>query len=572
MRIDPLTLTIVWNRLISIAEEMGNTLRKTAYSPGIRDAEDCAFCLFDADTRMLAEGVYTPGQSASMHFALRNALKAHPAETLQPGDGLVLNDPYLGNGHLPDVYVFLPIFYDGGIIAYAGCCGHHTDVGGAAPGSQAVQGIYDVYQEGMLIPPVIFYRQRQPVGDVFELIAGNTRIREYTIGDLKGQYSACTVGEREVLRLLGEVGVDVWRAAIEEMIRRSEDEMRQAIRDVPDGEYAFEGYLDDYEEGSDPLRMSVVIRVAGSDLVVDFAGTDRQVPAAINCPYNLTYSYTLYALKGVLAPSLPSNEGIRRPVRIIAPEGSLLNPFFPAACGARAILVPRIIDIVMGALSIPLPTRAIAAGSQFANALIGGHNPGTGRPFVNFQIMTGGFPARPYADGEEGLPLGYNTGNVPIEIDEASDPVVVERLELMPDTAGPGKYRGGLGLRKDIRLLTGPVRSSHNTDRHRFPAWGLYGGGSGTLGSILLNSGSAERRLHSKGVYTLGAGDLISIRIGGAGGWGNPLERAPEAVLDDVLDGFVSVESALKDYGVVIKDGTIDVGATKEARRAAGIP
>jgi N-methylhydantoinase B len=568
MRVDPLTLTIVWNRLVNIAEEMGNTLRKTAYSPGIRDAEDCAFGLFDAGTRMLAEAVYTPGQSGSMPFALRNALNVYPPESLQPGDGLVLNDPYLGNGHLPDVYVFLPIFHEERIIGYAGCCGHHTDVGGAAPGSQAVQGIHDIYQEGMLIPPVMFYKNREPVRDVFELIAGNTRIRDYTIGDLKAQYNACTVGEREFLRLLEEVGTDVWQAGIDELIRRTEEEMREAIQAVPDGEYRFEGFLDDYEEGSDSLRMAVTVKIDGSNLIVDFSGTDGQVQAGINCPYNLTYSYTLYAIKGVLAPSLPSNEGIRRPVTVLAPEGSLLNPLFPAACGARAILVPRLIDTVMGALSIPLPNKAIPASSQFANALIGGRNPRTGRPFVNFQIMSAGFPARPYADGEEGLPLGYNTGNVPIEIDEASDPVIVERLELMPDTAGVGTYRGGVGLRKDIRLLTGPVRASYNSDRHLFPAWGLHGGGSGSTGAIVLNPGPAERRHHSKGIYTLREGDIISIRIGGAGGWGDPMERAPEAVLDDVLDGFISVDSALRDYGVVIRNESVDAQATADARSA----
>lgn len=566
MAIDPLTLTIVWNRLINIAEEMGNTLRKTAYSPGIRDAEDCAFVLFDADTKMLAEAVYTPGQSASMPFALRNALKVYSPSSLQPGDGLLLNDPYLGNGHLPDVYAFLPIFYDGRIVGYAGCCGHHTDVGGAAPGSQAVQGIYDIYQEGMIIPPVLFYKARKPVRDVYELIAGNTRIREYTIGDLKAQYNACTVGERGLMRLLDEVGLEVWRASTDEMIRRTEEEMRQAIQKLPDGEYAFEGFMDDYEDGSPPLRIAVTVKVAGTNLVVDFSGTDPQVPAAINSPYNLTYSYTLYAVKGVLAPSLPANEGIRRPVRILAPEGSVLNPLFPAPCAARAILVPRLIDTVMGAFSIPLPTRAIAAASQFVNTLLGGRNPRTKRPFVSFQIMTGGFPARPYCDGEEGLPLGYNTGNVPIEIDEATDPVMVERFELIPNTAGIGKYRGGMGLRKDIRLLTGPVRASNNSDRHKFPAWGLHGGSSGALGAIVLNPGPSERRLHSKGVYTLTEDDLISIRIGGAGGWGDPLKREPEAVLDDVLDGLVSVESARNDYGVVISDGRVDLEATRKVR------
>lgn len=570
MTIDPLTLTIVWNRLRSIAEEAGNTLRHTAYSPGIRDAEDCAFAMFDANTRALAEAIYTPGQSASMPFALRHALTAYPASSLQPGDGIVLNDPYLGNGHLPDIYVLMPVFYDDRIVAYTGCCGHHSDVGGAAPGSQAVQGIYDLYAEGMIIPPVMFFRQRELVTDVAELIAANTRVRDYTLGDLKAQYNACTVAERGLIRLFDEIGLETWRASTQEMIRRAEAEMREAIHELPDGEYSYEGFMDDYEEGSPSVRVHVTIRIDGSDLTADFSGTDAQVPAAINSPYNLTYSYTLYTLKALLAPSLPANEGIRAPIQVVAPEGSILNPKFPAPCAGRAILVPRLIDTVMGALSIPMPERALAAASAFDNTMVGGQNPRTDRPFVSFQIVTGGFPARPYCDGEEALPLGYNTGNVPIEIDEAVDPVVIDRFEFITDSAGAGKYRGGLGIRKDLRVLAGPLRASNNSDRHKFPAWGLHGGGDGTLGEIILNPGSEESRLHSKGAYTLHDGDLISIRVGGAGGCGDPFERLPEAVLKDVLDGMVSVTAARTQYRVVIDDGRVDAEATERLRSEMG--
>lgn len=566
MAIDPLTLTIIWNRLTTIAEEAGNTLRKTAYSPGIRDAEDCAFAMFDAETRMMAEAIYTPGQSASMPFALRHALDVYPASSLEPGDGIVVNDPYLGNGHLNDIYVLLPVFFNGELVAYTGCCGHHSDVGGAAPGSQAVQGVYDLYSEGMIIPPVMFYRRRQLVTDVAELIAANTRIHDYTLGDLKAQYNACTVAERGLIRLLEEVGVDAWGACLEEMLRRTEAEMREAIEALPDGQYEYEGFLDDYEEGSPALRVKATLTIAGSYLAVDYAGSDGYVPAAINCPYNLTYSYTLYALKAVLAPSLPANEGIRRPIRVVAPEGSIFNPPFPAPCAARAILVPRMIDVVMGALSQVTPGRALAAASHFDNTMMGGRDLKTGRPFVNFQMISAGFPARPYCDGEEALPLGYNTGNVPIEIDEAVDPVVIDRFEFIPDSAGAGKFRGGLGIRKDIRLLAGPLRLSNNADRHRFPAWGLYGAGAGTVGRILLNPDGEARPLHSKGVYTVDSGEVVSVQVGGAGGWGDPLERAPKAVLEDVLDGVVSETAAHSEYGVVIVDGRLDETGTAALR------
>jgi N-methylhydantoinase B len=530
--------------------------------------------MFDADTRMLAEAIYTPGQSASMPFALRHALSVHPPETLEPGDGIVVNDPYLGNGHLPDIYVLMPIFYEDQIVAFAGCCGHHSDVGGAAPGSQAVQGIYDLYAEGVIVPPVLFYKRRELVADVAELIAANTRIRDYTLGDLKAQYNACTIAERGLIRLFEEVGLDTWSAASGAMIDRAEAEMRESIAELPDGEYSFQGLLDDYEEGSPPVRICVSIRVAGSNLTVDFAGTDGRVSAAINCPYNLTYSYTLYALKSVLAPTLPANEGIRKPITVEAPSGSILNPPFPSPCAARAILVPRVIDVVMGALSIPMPTRALAAASQFDNTMMGGADPRTGDPFVNFQMISAGFPARPYCDGEEALPLGYNTGNVPIEIDEAADPVVIDYFGFIPDSAGAGEYRGGLGVRKDLRVLAGPLRLSNNSDRHKYPAWGLYGGGEGTLGKIVLNPGEGELLLHSKGAYTVVEGDRVSIRVGGAGGWGDPLDRVSEAVLEDVLDGVVSIEAARDIYGVVLVGGEVDASAT-EALRAelrGGVP
>jgi N-methylhydantoinase B len=566
--VDVVTLSVIRNKLIDICEEMGGVLRRTAYSAAIREAEDMGVALFDRAGRTIAQGTFTPGHMGSMPFALAHALRAHPPETLRAGDGLLLNDPYMGNGHFPDVFCFAPIFHQGELVAYAGSCAHHTDIGGAAPGSQMVVGIYDMFQEGLRIPPVRFYRAGKPLSDIFDLVSGNTRTPRDTAGDLRAQMNACVVGGRRYQQLLDEYSIATVEHCIDEVIQATEQAMRAAIRAFPDGTYRFADYMDDYGPGTEPVRISVTIRVQGDEVWVDFDGTSPQVRSALNSTFNFTYAYTTFALKCVLNPHLPDNAGTRVPFHVSAPPGCFVNPVPPAPCGARATVVIRIVDALMGALAQADPTRVVAAPSHFVNTTIGGLDEATGEPYVHYEMLLAGFGARHGKDGPDGLASCFNTGNIPVEIHEANAPVVVELVEYVQDSAGPGRWRGGSGLRKRLRVLQGPVTISNLTDRFKFEPWGLAGGLPGARGSIQLLRDGQATALHSKGADQLEAGDRIEFVTSGAGGMGPPLERDPALVVQDVLDGFVSREAAQQNYGVVIDPAqrTLDRDATQQER------
>jgi N-methylhydantoinase B len=565
---DVITLSVVWTRLVEVCEEMGAGLRKTAFSPAIREAEDCGVGLFDRRGRLLAQGVFTPGQVGSMPFALRHALDAYPAETLRPGDGIVLNDPYMGNGHLPDVFCFTPVYRDEELVGYAGSCAHHMDVGGAAPGSQATVGIVDMHQEGIRIRPVRAFVDGDPVREVLDLVTANVRRPDDTAGDLKAQMTTCLIGARRLRELYDEYGEDVMESCFDELIARTEAGARAAIAAIPDGRYEFEDHLDDWGPDTDPVRIAVAVEVSGDEITVDFTGTSPAVRAALNSTYNFTYAYSLFTVKALTDSTLPENEGGRRPLTVVAPEGSFLNPVPPAPTGARATVAIRIVDAIMGALAQALPERAVAAPSHFVNTTFGGTSD-TGEPFVYYELLIGGVGGRAGSDGVDGLVSCFNTSNIPVEIHEATSPVLVERLELLEDSGGPGLHRGGAGIRKVLRVLAGPVRLTNLADRHVYPAWGLFGGEPGTTGSVTLSRNGQTEALHSKTTRDVAAGDVLDYRVAGAGGWGRPLERDPDAVLEDVLDGLVSVAAAEERYGVVIDEaaGAVDRVSTAERRK-----
>ncbi|MBI4278511.1 MAG: hydantoinase B/oxoprolinase family protein [Armatimonadetes bacterium] len=569
--IDPITLAVVWNSMINICEEMGYVLCRTAYSEAVREAQDMSTALFDPQGRLVAQGVYTPGHLGAMRFALGHALRAYPAETLRPGDGILLNDIAMGAGHLPDMFSFTPVFHQGRLVAFTGSSAHHIDVGGAAPGSQAVEGIVDTYQEGLRIIPVKYFENDRPVEQVFKFIEANVRVPEKVVGDIKAQMNANRIGGLRICALIEKYGLPTFNQCLEEMIRRSEAAMRASIREIPDGTYAFEDYLDDVGRNTDPVKVRVTVTIEGDEVAVDFTGSGPQTESGINCYINFTYAYALYSLRSLTDPTIPQNEGCFRPLKVVAPEGSFFNPRHPAPGGGRAIIANRIVDCIMSAMSQALPQRAIAACSHFSNATVGGLDPRTGRPFVYYDLLMGGFGARPVKDGIDGIASGFNTGNIPVEVYEINYPVLIERQEYIPDSAGAGKYRGGTGIRKDVRILTEKVRLTCLSDRQRFVPFGLFGGGPGALGATILNPGPNETRLHSKGVYPLLRGDVISFRVSGSGGWGHPSERDPQAVLRDVRDGLVSAEQARNVYGVAIDTSTWTVLAEETAALRAGV-
>ena len=529
-RVDAITRGVVWAALQSIAEESGTALRKTAYSQAVREGRDFSVALFDACGQMVAQGDFSPGHLGSMPSIVRHVLAEYPPEALEPGDAIVLNDLYMGSGHLPDFFMTTPVFHGGRLVGFVVNCAHQVDVGGAAPGSQAVEGVTEFYQEGIRILPTRLWRGGAVSAEVMRLIKGNVRAPDIVEGDLKAMRSSGRVGERRLVELFDRYGTETVLAAWDEILAHSEAEMRAAIREVPAGRYEAEDFYDDCGRDTAPLRVFATVIAEGSEIAVDFTGSSPQTASGMNAAFNYTLAYTWHTVKSALVQSsLPQNAGTVRPIRAIAPPGSLFNAQPPAAAGARAVMQQRIVDVILQALARAVPERVIAASSHWANPIFAGLDPTRGHRFVYYDIIVGGMGARPHRDGAEAVCGSFNLENIPVEVNESNYPIVVERLELVRDTSGPGRFRGSSGLRKDIRFLGERGQVSNLSDRHRFPAPGLLGGGPGALGRTVLNPGTpGERALHPKAIYPIACGDVVSFQVSGSGGYGDPLARDPD--------------------------------------------
>ena len=567
---DVITQGVIWAAMHSIAEEAGTALRKTAYSQAVREGRDFSVALFDRQGRMIAQGDFSPGHLGSMPSLVGHVLAEYPPETLEPGDAIVLNDLYMGSGHLPDFFMTTPVFHGPDLVGFVVNCAHQVDVGGAAAGSQAVEGITEFYQEGLRVLPTKLWSRGQPNREVFRLIKGNVRLPDIVEGDLKAMRNSGRVGERRLAELFARYGAPTVLATWNEILAHSEREMRAAIRTVPSGRYEAEDFYDDFGRDTAPLRVRVAVIVDDDEITVDFTGSSEQTASGINSPFNYTLAYTWHTVKSALVQStIPQNAGTMRPIRAVAPEGSLFNPRPPAAAGARAVMQQRIVDVILQALARAVPDRVIASSSHWANPIFEGVDPRRGRRFVFYDIIVGGMGARPHRDGAEAVCGSFNVENIPVEVNESNYPVLVERIELIRDSSGPGRFRGSSGLRKDIRFLGERGSVSNLSDRHRFAPPGLLGGAAGALGETLVNPGTPdERRLHPKARYPVETGDLVSIRVSGSGGYGDPLERDPVLVAQDVALGHLSVGRAAEWYGVVLDaTGGIEHAATLSLRR-----
>lgn len=547
--LSPITLSVLWNGLLSIAEEMGTTLQMTAFSEAVREGQDFSTAIFDRQGRLIAQGNFTPGHLGSMPYVIKSVMEIFPPGSLQPGDGVLLNDSKLGSGHYPDFFFVSPVFLGKEQIGYLINTAHHIDVGGAAPGSQRVQGITERFQEGLRILPVRILRGGEFDEDTLRLILGNVRLPEILRGDLTAQRNANFVGAQRMARLYEEHGLDLMDRAVEEILDRSEARMRELIGAIPDGRYSFEDWLDECGTECGPIKVAVDIDVAGEEITVDFSRSSDQVPVALNSYINYTRAYTLFAVKVFTDALLPQNGGVIRPIHVKAREGSFFNPREPAPSGGRAIIQIRIFEAINGALAKALPDKAFAAFSHWSNPNIGGINAATGRPFVMYDLMFGGYGARAGCDGAEALSPVVNCANIPVEVHETVNPVLVRRFELMPDTGGAGKWRGGCGIRKDIELRSDKAVMTLLGERHSHKGYGLFGGEPGSLAETVLDPDGAAERMGSKDVRPLAKGDVVSFRLNGGGGYGPPRERAPEAIAEDVADGYVTREAARRIYG-----------------------
>jgi N-methylhydantoinase B len=552
-RVDPFTVEIIRNALDSISEQMSSVIERTAYSTIIRDILDFSTALFDARGRIIAQSSRIPAHLNTMGPALEAILGRHiPLEAWHPGDVIVMNDPYHGGQHLPDIFVMMPVFHDRRPIAIAGCMGHQVDIGGRAPGSFGGDAT-DIFQEGLRIPPVKLHDRGEPNRAVLDIIATNIREPHKTMGDINSQIASLRVGERGLLRLVARYSVETLLEAVEDLIDYSEARMRKRIAEIPDGTYAWEDVLDDDGIETGPIPLRARMTVSGSEVTVDFTGTAAQVRGPINCMVGMTLGTVYYVVVAALDPDIPKNYGCYKPIRVIAPEGTLVNPRPPAPVVGRMEVGHRIVDVLLGCLAQAIPDKVMAPYYGSTNHItISAEDEASGRTWVAFEIQPGGWGARPAMDGNDGCSAHmHNVQNVPVEVEETTYPIRIERYELIRDSGGPGRQRGGLGLRRELRLLAPEARLTIHCDRFRFVAPGMRGGGAGGAARCTINPDTPHAvELTSKATNVpLRAGDLVRFDSQGGGAYGPPIERNRGLVDLDLTLDKVSADASRKAYG-----------------------
>ncbi|HEY7961825.1 MAG TPA: hydantoinase B/oxoprolinase family protein [Solirubrobacteraceae bacterium] len=575
---DTITVEVIRHALTAAAREMGVTLRMTSSSPIFNEGNDYSCAIFDTEGRLVTHGEFLPIHLGSLSFSVAAAREAFAAEGLREGDTVVMNDPYRGGSHLPDVTMVSPIFHEEELVAYATNRAHHLDVGGAVPGS-FFSGARDNYQEGLRISPVKLFRDGERDTHLLALIAENSRLPAQMRVDLESQVSANRTAIERVGQLVRRHGAGVVRDAMRAVLAYSERRMRAAIARWPDGEYSAADSLDNDGVVDRPCELRVTVRVRGEELEVDFTGSSPQTAGPLNSVLGYTCSGVYMTVQAATDPDIPPNAGCYRPIAIEAPVGSIVNPRFPAPCTGGNETVFVISAAIFRALAqIPQAhTMACDQGSS-NNLLISGRDPRDGQRYVVYEYPEGGWGANAHRDGPSAIySIAGNTWNVPVEVVERRFPVRVERYELREDSGGPGTRRGGLGIRREHRILGHDAEVSILGDRVRVPPWGLEGGGEGAPAAyLILREGAAPApaapQFGSKASgVPLRDGEIIAQLTAGGGGWGDPLQRDPERVREDVRLGYVSREAARRDYGVVFDaEGDIDAAATALARERGG--
>ena len=551
MALDPVDYAVISQALLAAAREMGTKLVRSAYSNIVREARDASAAILDPDGNIVAQSEMVPMQLGSMNTTLRACLGFYPAETLTADDFLVNNHPYHGGQHLQDVFIFRPVFVDGELLAFAGSTAHHLDLGGGSAGLNAMAS--DVYQEGLLLPPLKFSLSRDWNGGMFErLLAANIRVPDLTLGDFNAQFSAKAIGIERIRQLCAKYGTGTVKATMTGLIDYAERQLRAAIRALPDGVYTGEDAGDDLEGKGTPLWVRARVTVKGDEMEIDFAGTCDQVGRNINSPIASTESAVMSCIKGVLiGGDFPFNEGSFRPIRINVPYGSILNPRPPAPVRARMLPCYRAYDAVMKALAQVVPEQAIASG--FDNALITClARLAGGRYRVCLETSGGGFGASAHRDGADGIaaPLS-NTTNSPVEaIDMEFDYFRIVGYALNQDSFGHGAQRGGLGTRRTYEMLKDDVDFSLYGDRFEIVPEGLLGGTTGVLSTAELFRDGKRVDIDLKRGTRLKKGDRVVISTSGGAGYGDPKLRSRESVREDIAQGVISAETAGRVYGL----------------------
>ncbi len=571
-RLDPIKFEVIRNALVQITEEMAIALRRSAYSTIVKTRQDFSCAFSDTHMRGIASAVLQPVHLGSFVRHVPSAIKRYGVERLRPGDMILSNDPYGGGVHLNDISLIGPVYAGDRLVGYTACLAHHVDVGGGAPAS--VGAFQEVFQEGVIIPAVRFVSEGTLDDDVFRLVLAQIRSKRETAGDFRAQVASNNTGVRRVQELVNRYGVEQFELYLEAIVDYTRRRTISELTKLPKGVYTAEGFVDNDGYTEDVVNLRVKITIDNQGVLFDTSGSDKQRRAPVNSTYAQTFSACAYALRALMDKDLPVNHGFYESVRIVAPEGSVTNATHPAPVVGGWETHVRLNDLIFKALSDALP-GAVPAGTKAmqCHAGFGGINPRTEEYYCYLETVAGGFGGRETLDGPDAIQChGQNTENAPIEEFEYNYPVQITRYELIDDSEGAGRQRGGLGLRRDYMFPDHEASFTVLADRDRAGPHGLFGGSAGSRSSYTLTRAGETKELGSKSTVNLTYGDVVSYQTSGGGGYGPPEERDPELVVADVRQSKISVERARHVYRVAINTDqwTVDRGETSRLRSNSG--
>ena len=575
--IDPITLQVIRARLAGIVQEMQNSLFRTGYSTIIRESQDASCALLNCQGEVVAQHVVLPLHMGAFPACAEGLMASYPPAEIHEGDAFITNHPYLGGSpHAPDMAVLTPIFYRGEWVGFAASMAHKSDIGGPVPGSCWSQA-REIYQEGLHLPPIKYISRNQPNKDIEAIIGANSRTPELVVGDMRGQVGADRLGEKRFQDLMDKYGKETILDSYAPLFDLTERRVRGEIATWSDGTGEGERFVDsDGIEHDKPVRIHARVEKTGSDLLFDFTGSADQTKGPANIRPTVVRAACAYCLTALVDPALAINQGLARVIQMRFRDGSVLNPRFPAPVNTYNPTVHALVEALFEAFSAVTPYKKVADGCSSRSIIIGGQSSKTGRSYVQYEIFGGGSGARTGKDGVSGTNVNQSNARIaPVEIIESEFPTRVRRFELIRDSGGAGRFRGGLGFVREYEVLDHEVRFSLRSTKHTVAPKGIDGGDPGRTGNCVINPGTAkEQVLPSRcSDLTLPPGTVFRLDTPGGGGLANPLERDPEMVLKDVRNGYVSIEKAAETYGVVITESqselVIDSSLTAQKRRTA---
>jgi len=565
---DPILLEVMRNALVEVTEEMSVSIQRTAFSTNVKTRLDYSCAFVDAKGRMVAQAFCQPAHLVTIGRLIPRAVAEYGIENLEPGDGLLVNDPHRQGSHLNDIFLITPFFFEGKLLGFVSNICHHVDVGGGAPAS--IGAFQEVYQEGIILPVVKLVSRGKVDADLWKMVLANVRAKKEVAGDLRAQIAANDMGVRRLTVIAEHYGSETIEFYIDRLLEYTEQRVRAELQRLPRGTFEAEGSLDDDGITPEPVRFKVKVTISEDKILFDFTGTDKQRSAPMNCNMTQTFTACVFVFKCLVDPDIPVNEGFYQPIEVIAPLGSAVNVRHPGAVVGGWEVAMRLCEVLFKAISQALPEEA-PAGTKGMVCHVGfGGKVKSGDYYTYLETLGGGYGGRFNADGPDAIQTHFqNTQNAPVEEIELNYPVRITRYSLIPDSEGPGKFRGGLGLCREYSFLNHEPVLTMLADRVKFPPWGLFGGGNGKPARYLVVADGKEKDIASKGTTRVTGGSLMRVETCGGGGYGPAEERDPEAVLRDVIEGKVSAKRASKEYRVAIdtKNWVVDRAKTRQLRK-----